>query len=1057
MKPLRLISLLIVGVLWLSGDLALAQTTATIGTGSSSSSTRGPFQRADTNSSTVFSRFVQIYTAAEMAAAQIPSGASITQFNWELASSNVIIGSGSATLKIYVRNSNATAAVSDTWVNHIAGSTLAYDDSFNVTNNFPGANGWMPFALSTPITYTGGALEIAVDWDCSQVSTPAFNGNGAIKFRWASTAPEDLVVKKTSSSAPSTNITDVKNERANIQIVYSAPSCAAPANLASTVTTTTADVSWDMSTGATAYLWKVVASGAGSGGTAIAGGSTAMTMATATGLMPLTAYDLYVATDCGTDTSAYAGPHAFLTAGSAQDTATIGMGSSSSSTRGPFQRSDTASSTVFSRFVQVYTAAELAAAGITNGASITQVSWELASSNVMIGSGNATMKVYIKNSSATAAMADTWVNQINGATLVSDNMFNTSNNFPGQNGWMPFAFSTPYVYTGGALEIAVDWDCSQVTTPAFSGDGSLKWRWESTAPDFLVVKKTASSSPSSNITDLKDERANIQFVYTAPAPACTAPSGLSAANLTATSADLSWSNTGATAYLWKVVATGAGSGGAAVEGGATADTFATASSLMGGTTYDLFVASDCGTDTSAYAGPYTFSTTMMVMDSTVTIGTNSSSSSTRGPFQRSDTASSTVYSRFVQVYTATELAAVGITDGASINQVAWELASSNVMIGTGDATMKVYIRNSTATAAAADDWSNLIAGSSLVSDNAFNTTNNFPGQNGWMPFAFNAPFVYTGGAIEVAVDWDCSQVSTPAFSGDGSLKWRWSSTAPDSLVVKKTSSSGPSSNISDLKDERANIQFTFTPPVCNPSTAIMSAITNVSCKGESDGAIDLTVTAGVPSYSFSWNNAAGDTTEDISGLAAGDYMVTITDGDGCDFTSTITITEPDSLILSVSTTADSAGTGIGAASASATGGTAPYSYTWDGTAGPADTTGLASGTYEVVVTDVNGCTDTLSVTVDDVVSIDAWAYVADLSIIPNPTTGLARIELNLTEVAELDMTVFSMRGELVGHFPQGRSTQLKEELDLSAWANGVYFVRFSINNQVISKRILLQR
>ncbi|MEM9053114.1 MAG: hypothetical protein AAGC47_13760, partial [Bacteroidota bacterium] len=172
---------------------------------------------------------------------------------------------------------------------------------------------------------------------------------------------------------------------------------------------------------------------------------------------------------------------------------------------------------------------------------------------------------------------------------------------------------------------------------------------------------------------------------------------------------------------------------------------------------------------------------------TVTIGDGSSSSSTRGPLQRSDTASSTVYSRFVQVYTASELAAAGIPAGAAITSVNWELASSNVIIGSGDATLKVYIKNSSATEATAGDWTDIIADADLVSDNAFNTSNNFPGENGWMPFVFNEQFIYDGGALEISVDWDCSQVSTPAFSGDGALKWRWASTAPDNLVVKKTS------------------------------------------------------------------------------------------------------------------------------------------------------------------------------------------------------------------------------------------------------------------------------
>ncbi|MEL6654201.1 MAG: hypothetical protein AAFQ87_25705, partial [Bacteroidota bacterium] len=395
-----------------------------------------------------------------------------------------------------------------------------------------------------------------------------------------------------------------------------------------------------------------------------------------------------------------------------QTTITIGTGSSSSSTRGPFQRSDTNSSTVYSRFVQIYTANELSAAGLTAGASISELQWELASSNVIIGSGDATMKVYVKNSSATAAVADTWTNQITGSSLVVDNAYNTTNNFPGANGWMPFTFSSPFTYTGGALEIAVDWDCSMVSTPAFSGDGAIKWRWASTAPDFLVVKKTSSSAPSSNISDLKDERANIQIVFNASS--CPAPSNLNATNVTANGADLSWSDTGASSYTWKIVPAGAGSSATAIDGGMSTMTSVTTTALSPLSSYDFFVEADCGGgSTSGYAGPYTF-LTQASAQSVVTIGTGSSSSSTRGPFQRSDTNSSTVFSRFVHIYTANELAAAGIVAGSNISALNWELASSNVMIGSGNATLKVYVKNSTATAATAGDWSTLISGSTLA-------------------------------------------------------------------------------------------------------------------------------------------------------------------------------------------------------------------------------------------------------------------------------------------------------------------------------------------------------
>src|SRR5690606_38978043 len=79
---------------------------------------------------------------------------------------------------------------------------------------------------------------------------------------------------------------------------------------------------------------------------------------------------------------------------------------------------------------------------------------------------------------------------------------------------------------------------------------------------------------------------------------------------------------------------------------------------------------------------------------------------------------------------------------------------------------------------------------------------------------------------------------------------------------------------------------------------ITSSVTETSCYGSVDGAIDLTVTGANGSLSYNWSNGLASQ-EDQNGLAAGTYSVTVTDmGSGCVETASLTIGEPDSIKIS---------------------------------------------------------------------------------------------------------------------------------------------------------------
>ena len=100
-------------------------------------------------------------------------------------------------------------------------------------------------------------------------------------------------------------------------------------------------------------------------------------------------------------------------------------------------------------------------------------------------------------------------------------------------------------------------------------------------------------------------------------------------------------------------------------------------------------------------------------------------------------------------------------------------------------------------------------------------------------------------------------------------------------------------------------------------------------------------------------------------MSVGTYTVTISDANSCTSVVSGTITEPASLVASVVVDSNATCNGLsnGGLMASATGGTAPYTYSWNNAATTAAVTGIAAGTYSVTITDINNCTSTSSATV----------------------------------------------------------------------------------------------
>ncbi|MEP0387182.1 MAG: SprB repeat-containing protein, partial [Dokdonia sp.] len=149
---------------------------------------------------------------------------------------------------------------------------------------------------------------------------------------------------------------------------------------------------------------------------------------------------------------------------------------------------------------------------------------------------------------------------------------------------------------------------------------------------------------------------------------------------------------------------------------------------------------------------------------------------------------------------------------------------------------------------------------------------------------------------------------------------------------------------------------------CN-NLAITTSATDVSCNGFSDGTASSNTTGGVGPFTYLWSTGA--TTEDITGLVAGSYTVTVTDGfTNCTAQSTITVNEPS--VLSAGIAVNNVlcfSENTGSLNLTVSGGTFPYTFAWSNGETTEDIIELVAGDYSVVVTDANGCIVTANATV----------------------------------------------------------------------------------------------
>jgi hypothetical protein len=264
---------------------------------------------------------------------------------------------------------------------------------------------------------------------------------------------------------------------------------------------------------------------------------------------------------------------------------------------------------------------------------------------------------------------------------------------------------------------------------------------------------------------------------------------------------------------------------------------------------------------------------------------------------------------------------------------------------------------------------------------------------------------------------------TPS-GGTAPYSYVWPNLPGNTQTVNNLPSGTYTVTVTDANGCITTQNFTVTEPVALVGNS--SVIDPILCAGGM-ATVSVSATGGTAPYT-----GTGSFSQ-----SAGPQTYTVTDANGCTSTTISTITEPTPL-STVTTSTDEMMGMDGTATVTVSGGTPNYMYYWmpGGATTPA-ITGLAAGTYSIMILDANGCGDTLEVVVGSQVSLDE-AGLSSLVLYPNPSATTITVS-NSASTAFDEVGIYTLEGRLLFEFALGGNES--RILDISSWSPGRYVLK----------------
>lgn len=287
------------------------------------------------------------------------------------------------------------------------------------------------------------------------------------------------------------------------------------------------------------------------------------------------------------------------------------------------------------------------------------------------------------------------------------------------------------------------------------------------------------------------------------------------------------------------------------------------------------------------------------------------------------------------------------------------------------------------------------------------------------------------------------------------ISYQWTGYAPGSQSSQIVTPTGNTTyTVTVTGSNGCSASQSVSVSVYTPQPVSVTANPDTICEGSSSL---LTATPGMNSYS--WSSALGSTAAvNAFPTSTTTFTVSVTDANGCSNSASIPVSVYPAINLSVSAASESfCGASDGTVTVVASGGTPPFTYTWNPAVGTTDViSNLPSGVYSVTVSDII-CNATAVDTVDCPNEIKDFSTNSGVSVMPNPSDGYFELSINGYGGNEAIIDVFNITGQKVYNQKLNiDDNNFSKSINMEFYPKGVYYIRLITGNNTDTMKFIIE-